>query len=130
MAANNLAMLYADHGKGNGDEAMRLAQDVVRRNPNNPGFADTLGWVYHKKGLHAAAVEQLDKAVKGAAAAGGDNSLYRYHLGMALAAKGDKARARAELQKCLQLAAAEEKRPTPPPTKTPLDEVRRTLDTL
>lgn len=130
IAANNLAMLYADHGRGNPDEAMRLAQEVVRRFPDNPGFADTLGWVYHKKGLHAAAVEQLDRAVKGAAAAGGDNSLYRYHLGMALAAKGDKARARAELQKCLQLAAAEEKRPAAPPTKTPLDEVRRTLDTL
>lgn len=130
IAANNLAMLYADHGRGNPDEAMRLAQEVVRRYPDNPGFADTLGWVYYKKGLHAAAVEQLDKAVKGAAALGGDNSLYRYHLGMALAAKGDKARARAELQKCLQIAAAEEKRPVPPPTKTPLDEVRRTLESL
>lgn len=130
IAANNLAMLYADHGKGNPDEAMRLAQEVVRRFPDNPGFADTLGWVYYKKGLHAAAVEQLDRAVKGAAALGGDNSLYRYHLGMALAAKGDKARARAELQKCLQLAAAEEKRPNKPPTSTPLDEARRTLDTL
>ncbi len=130
IAANNLAMLYADHGKGNPDEAMRLAQEVVRRFPDEPGFADTLGWVYYKKGLHAAAVEQLDKAVKAAAARGGDNSLYRYHLGMALAARGDKARARAELQKCLQLAAAEEKRPVKAPTTTPLDEVRRTLESL
>ncbi|HZB44258.1 MAG TPA: tetratricopeptide repeat protein [Pyrinomonadaceae bacterium] len=130
IAANNLAMLYADYGKGNPDEAMRLAQEVVRRFPDEPGFADTLGWVYHKKGLHAAAVEQLDKAVKGAAARGGDNSLYRYHLGMALAARGDKARARAELQKCLQLAAAEEQRPVKAPTTTPLDEVRRTLESL
>jgi tetratricopeptide (TPR) repeat protein len=130
IAANNLAMLYADHGKGNPDEAMRLAQEVVRRFPDEPGFADTLGWVYYKKGLHAAAVEQLDKAVKAAAARGGDNSLYRYHLGMALAARGDKARARAELQKCLQLAADEEKRPVKAPTTTPLDEVRRTLESL
>ncbi len=130
IAANNLAMLYADHGRGNPDEAMRLAQDVVRRYPDNPGFADTLGWVYYKKGLHPAAVEQLDKAVKSAAKLGGDNSLYRFHLGMALAAKGDKARARAELQKCLQLAAAEEKRTDKPPTPTPLDEARRTLDSL
>ncbi|HEX6623847.1 MAG TPA: tetratricopeptide repeat protein [Pyrinomonadaceae bacterium] len=130
ISANNLAMLYADHGKGNPDEAMRLAQEVVRRFPDEPGFADTLGWVYYKKGLHAAAVEQLDKAVKAAAARGGDNSLYRYHLGMALAARGDKARARAELQKCLQLAADEEKRPVKAPTTTPLDEVRRTLESL
>ena len=123
-------MLYADHGLGNGDEAMRLAQEVVRRSPDEPGFADTLGWVYYRNGIYAAAVEQLQKAVKGAIAKGGDNSLYRYHLGMALAARGDKARARAELQKSLQLAAAEEKRPSPPPTRTPLDEVRRTLDSL
>jgi tetratricopeptide (TPR) repeat protein len=129
-AANNLAMLYADYGKGNGDEAMRLAQDIVRREPENPGFADTLGWVYYKKGLHAAAVEQLSKAVKFATASGGDNSLYRFHLGMALAGKGDKAGAKRELQKSLQLADEEQKRPLKSPTTTPVDEARRTLASL
>lgn len=130
IASNNLAALYGDHGIGNGDEAIRLGQDVVRRFPNNPGFADTLGWVYHRKGLHASAVEQLQKAVSGAAKLGGDNSLYRYHLGMALAAKGDRAAARRELQKSLELHAQEEKRPVRPPTRIPVDEVRRTLETL
>jgi tetratricopeptide (TPR) repeat protein len=99
IAANNLAMLYADFGRGNGDEAMRLAQGIVRRFPDDPGFADTLGWVYYRKGLYSTAVEQLEKAVKGSAAAGDDTSLYRYHLAMALAAKGDKARARSEVSK-------------------------------
>jgi tetratricopeptide (TPR) repeat protein len=130
VAANNLAMLYADHGKGNGDEAMRLAQDIVRRHPSNPGFADTLGWVYFRKGLNDAAVEQLQKAVGGAAKAGGDNSLYRYHLGKALAAKGDKSAARRELQKCLELAALEERRTLRSPSSTPLEDVRRTLESL
>ena len=130
VAANNLAMLYADHGKGNGDEAMQLAQDIVRRYSNNPGFADTLGWVYFKKGLNDAAVEQLQKAVTGASKAGGDNSLYRYHLGKALAAKGDRAAARRELQKCLELAALEQQRTVKSPTQTPLDDVRRTLESL
>lgn len=130
VAANNLAALYADHGIGNGDEAIRLGQDVVRRFPNNPGFADTLGWVYHRKGLHASAVEQLQRAVSGAAKMGGDNSLYRYHFGMALAAKGDRAAARRELQKSLDLHAQEEKRAVKPPTRIPVEEVRRTLETL
>src|SRR5207247_3210254 len=63
IAANNLAWLYAAYGKGNLDEAVRLAQGVVQKNPNVAGFVDTLGWVYYKKGLYAAAVEQLQKAV-------------------------------------------------------------------
>ena len=63
IAANNLAWLYAVTGKGNIDEALRLAQGVVQKNPNVAGFVDTLGWVYYKKNLHAAAVEQLRKAV-------------------------------------------------------------------
>ncbi|MCA1636370.1 MAG: tetratricopeptide repeat protein [Acidobacteria bacterium] len=130
VAANNLAMLYADHGKGNADEAMQLAQDIVRRYPNNPGFADTLGWVYFKKGLNPAAVDQLQKAVSGASKAGGDNSLYRYHLGKALAAKGDRAAARRELQKCLELAALEQQRTVKATSQTPLDDVRRTLESL
>ena len=130
VASNNLAMLYADHGRGNGDEAVRLAQDVARRFPNEPGFADTLGWVYHRKGLHGAAVEQLQRAVAGAAKAGGDNSLYRWHLGAALAAKGDKPAARRELQKCLALAAEEQTRPRRPVTPAPVEDVRRTLESL
>jgi tetratricopeptide (TPR) repeat protein len=130
VAANNLAMLYADYQIGNPDEALRLAQDVVRRFPNNPGFADTLGWVYYRRGLHGSAVEQLQKAVSGASKAGGDNSLYRYHLGAALAAKGDRAAARRELQKCLELHAQEQQRAVRPPTPAPADEVRRLIDSL
>lgn len=99
IAANNLAWNSAEYGKGNLDEAVRLAQDVVQRFPDQPGFADTLGWVYYKKGLHAAAVEQLKKAV----AKQSDNASYRYHLGVALAGMGNKAEARRELEQALRL---------------------------
>ena len=100
VAANNLAWIYAEYGKGDLDEAVRLAQGVVQKYPDVAGFADTLGWVYYKKGLHAAAVEQLQKAL-----AKNDNvsPTYRYHLGMALAGKGDKAAARRELEMSLRL---------------------------
>jgi len=130
IAENNLAALYGEYGKGNAEEAIRLAQDVVRRFPNEPGFADTLGWVYYRKGLHRDAAEQLQRAVSIASKRGGDNSLYRWHLGAALAASGDRAAARRELQKCQELYALEQQRPLKPPTPTPIDDVRRTLESL
>ena len=108
IAANNLAWMYAVHGKGNLDEAQRLAQGVVQRNPNVAGFMDTLGWVYYKKGLHSAAVEQLQKAVKLDEAAAkashvSPSATYRFHLAMALNASGDKQGARRELEAALKL---------------------------
>jgi len=115
FAANNLAWLYAQHGKGNLDEAVRLAQTAVQANPEVPSFVDTLGWVYYKKGLYAAAAEQLKKAATVDENAARRNNLspsptYRYHLGVALAAKGDKAGARREIETALRLA---EKSPFP-----------------
>jgi tetratricopeptide (TPR) repeat protein len=103
FAANNLAWNYAEYGKGNLDEAVRLAQGVVQKFPDEPGYADTLGWVYYKKGLHAAAVEQLQKAVRQTTARRTDSATYRYHLGLALAAAGRKPEARQQLQQALNM---------------------------
>lgn len=113
IAANNLAWLYATTGKGNMDEAVRLAQTVVQRNPNIAGFVDTLGWVYYKKNLYAAAAEQLQKAVALDEAAarsvnGSPSATYQYHLGMALKGKGDKDGSRRALETALRLG---EKKP-------------------
>ena len=109
IAANNLAWNYAAHGKGNLDEAVRLAQMVVQRNPNIAGFVDTLGWVYYKKNLYGAAVEQLRKAIaldEAAARAvkGSPSPTYQYHLGMALKGNGDKGGSQQALQAALRLA--------------------------
>jgi tetratricopeptide (TPR) repeat protein len=127
IAANNLAWLYAVHGEGNLDEAVRLAQGVVQKNPQVAGFVDTLGWVYYKKGLNAVAVEQLQKAVSldetaAIRASVSPSPTYRYHLGMALMAKGDKEGARRELGVALRLA---DKVPFPD-----ADEARKALATL
>lgn len=109
IAANNLAWLYAVNGKGNLDEAVRLAQGVVQKNPNIPGFLDTLGWVYYKKGLYGAAVEQLKKAValdERAAKTGNRSPAanYQYHLGMALKARGDHEAAKRALEQAVRLS--------------------------
>jgi tetratricopeptide (TPR) repeat protein len=110
FAANNLAWLYAEYDKGNMDEAVRLAQGAVQTNPGVPSFSDTLGWVYYKKGLYAAAAEQLRKAISiDEAAARRTNAsptpTYYFHLGVALAANGDKAGARKEIETALRLSA-------------------------
>jgi tetratricopeptide (TPR) repeat protein len=123
FASNNLAWNYAEHGKGNLDEAVRLAQLAVQRQPEEAGFADTLGWVYFKKGLHAAAVEQLQKAVTKTAARGDDAALYRLHLAQALAAAGRKAEARQQLQQALSAKAN-------PLAPDQAEEARRALATL
>ena len=115
FAANNLSWNYAEYGKGSLDEALRLAQMVVQRNPNIAGFVDTLGWVYYKKNLYAAAAEQLKKAVDldeaaARAANKSPSATYQYHLGMALKAKGDKDASRRALEAALRLA---QKKPFP-----------------
>src|SRR5437588_102135 len=130
ISENNLAMLYVEHDKVNAEEAIRLAQDIVRRFPGEPGFADTLGWVYFRNGLYPDAADQLQRSVALASKQGGDNSLYRWHLGAALAASGDRTAARRELQKCQELYALEQQRPIKAPTPTPIDDVRRTLESL
>jgi tetratricopeptide (TPR) repeat protein len=109
FAANNLAWLYAEYGKGNMDEAVKLAQGIVQSNPEVPTFADTLGWVYYKKGLYGAATEQLKKAVAVDEALarrvnGSPSPTYHFHLGVALAAKGDKGGARREIESALRLS--------------------------
>ena len=53
IAANNLAWLLAATGEKNLDEALQLAQTTVEKNPNTPGYYDTLGWIYFKKGLYS-----------------------------------------------------------------------------
>jgi tetratricopeptide (TPR) repeat protein len=124
FSANNLAWNYAEHGGGNLDEAMRLAQGVVQKLQDEPGFADTLGWVYYKKGLYAAAVDQLQKAVDKSKAKGADSPVYRLHLGQALASAGRKAEARQQLQQAL--SAGKDNALTP----RQADDARRTLATL
>jgi tetratricopeptide (TPR) repeat protein len=127
IAANNLSWLYAVTGKGNLDEAVRLAQTVVQRSPNVAGFVDTLGWVYYKKNLYSAAVEQLQKAVAldeaaSRAANVPPSAAYHYHLGMALKGKGDTEGSRRALETALRLA---EKK-----TFNEVEDARKALATL
>jgi tetratricopeptide (TPR) repeat protein len=107
IASNNLAWIIVGTENGNPDEALQFARGAVEKVPNNPAFYDTLGWVYHKKGLQGPAVENLKKAVAmeaaQAAARGREaNPAYNLRLGIALAAQGDKQNARKEVEIALR----------------------------
>src|SRR5687768_9971551 len=119
--------MYAEQGKGNLDEALRLAQGVVQKNPNVAGFVDTLGWVYYKKEVYDLAVDQLQKAVSldeaaARAVKGSPSATYQYHLGMALKGKGDREGSRRALEASLRLA---EQKPF-----AEIDEARKALASL
>jgi tetratricopeptide (TPR) repeat protein len=76
-AANNLAWIYAEEGRL--EDALRLATNAERALQQRPEPADTLGWVYYRKGLSAGAIEAFEKAIARAP----DRAIYHYHLGLA-----------------------------------------------
>ena len=107
IAANNLAWVISESDQGNMDEALQFARAAVEKAPTNPAFYDTLGWVYHKKGLQGPAIESLKKAVAmeaaQAAARGKEpNPAYNLRLGIVLAAQGDKQNARKAVEVALK----------------------------
>ncbi len=75
-AANNLAWLYS-HGNGNLDVAMTLAQTAWEHAPDDAGVADTLGWIYHQKGVYLKARGLLGEALKSMP----DHPVVLYHMG-------------------------------------------------
>jgi putative PEP-CTERM system TPR-repeat lipoprotein len=99
-AANNLAWLYAEDGRL--DDALRLATSAERALEQRPEPADTLGWVYYRKGLFARAIEAFEKALARAP----EKALYHYHLGLARLKAGQRFEGRAAIQHALGLGLA------------------------
>jgi len=81
LAANNLAWLLADKvNKSDLDEALKLAQTAKDVYPEDPRIADTLGYVYLKKGLTDNALAQFQMASEKQ----GDDPTILYHMASAL----------------------------------------------
>lgn len=111
IAANNLAWILAERGQ-NLDVALALAQTAKAELPDSAEVADTLGWIYFKKGLFGEAVNVLQEVVvkePGVAA-------YHYHLGFSSAKNGDTTVTVKSLETALKLdpkaSEAEEARST------------------
>lgn len=94
-ARNDLAWLLADSGQDL-DRALALAEQAHRLDPR-PEFTDTLGWVRLKRKELDPAVAAFEEATKGKP---GDPTLI-YHLGLALAQRGDHDRALTLLRQAL-----------------------------
>jgi tetratricopeptide (TPR) repeat protein len=109
---NNRAYSIAEDG-GDLDQALAYSQEALRKVPGNPALLDTLAWVYTKRKMNDSAIQILNKLVR----ENPDVSSFHYHLGTALAQKGDRAKAKAELTMALS------KKPSP-------DEVSKIKDSL
>ena len=100
-AKNNLAYLLAERGE-NLDRALDLAQEAKAMLPENPNTADTLGWVLYKKGIASAAIGYLQEADQGFGTRNPSFGIVRQHLALAYQANGEKAKARATLERTLK----------------------------
>ena len=96
-AANNLAWNYAENG-GHLDVALGLAQRARELDPNDPGVADTLGWISYKKRLYPTAVSLLRESNTKLKESSPE---VLYHLGMAYHKNGDNTLAAETLSKAL-----------------------------
>lgn len=118
VLANNLASLLADNrtDKASLNRAYELVQRF--RKSEVPQFKDTLGWISYRVGKTNEAIPLLEDAVKQLP----EVPVLRYHLGMSYLAKGDKSKAREELEKALQLAGTQ--------SFDQAEEIRKTLKGL
>ncbi len=98
VAANNLAWLIAERS-GNLDLALQYAQVAVAALPDSGGPLDTLGWIYHRKGMSERAIVALLDAVNKEPR----SARFHYHLGLAYAGGGDSRLARRALEQALLL---------------------------
>jgi tetratricopeptide (TPR) repeat protein len=84
----NLAYVLAEE-RQELDRALELAQNAVAKAPEQPRMADTLGYVYLRKGLTEPALSQFDAALRMDDDAGAsDRARIHYHRGLALAELG------------------------------------------
>jgi putative PEP-CTERM system TPR-repeat lipoprotein len=91
---NNLAVLYK---RENDPRAVATAEQAYKLAPGSPMIADTLGWILVEQGATTRGLDLLQKA----ATASPKNSEIQYHLAVALAKAGDKAKSRQQLEALL-----------------------------
>lgn len=99
VAANNLAVNLTEHGEL--DEALQYAMRAREVAPAAPFIMDTLGWIYYKQELWEKASPLLAEAAERLES----SPVVRYHYGMLLAKRGEKALAEKELAFALSLGA-------------------------
>ena len=98
LAANNLSWILAQSGKpADLNEALRLAQIAKDQFPEDARIADTLGYVYLKKGLAENALAQFQLAVEKLP----EEPTINYHMALALVELSRNPEARKYVEKAL-----------------------------
>jgi tetratricopeptide (TPR) repeat protein len=105
IVLNNLAFGLAEHN-GDLDQALTMAQQAKRLLPTMAEVSDTLAWIYLKKNLPDQALPILHDIVT----KNPGRPTFHYHLGMAMAQKGEKSQAREEVNKALALNPASDEK--------------------
>jgi tetratricopeptide (TPR) repeat protein len=114
-AANNLAILYSEHG-GDKEKALQLAQMAKEALPDDPIISDTLGWILYKRGVYQRALGLLKETAEKMPS----NAEVQYHLGMTYFRLGNKAAAKQGLTQAFRLS----------PNFSGMDEAKATLAQL
>jgi len=102
LAQAGLARAMIELGKDS-NVALGLAQQARSSAPDDPTVADDLAWVYVKKGLPQMAIPLLRQAVDKMPR----DASFRFHLGMAYSAAGNKTAARLALLNARRLGLTE-----------------------
>jgi cellulose synthase operon protein C len=102
VASNELARLMLSTGE-NLDIALALAQTAGKGLPNSPAVADTLGWIYYRKGVYPLAVNYLEEALKLEEKNNmPENPDIQYHLGWAYEKSAQPAQSRQHFEQVLK----------------------------
>ena len=102
-ASNNLAYILLETNS-NPDLALQLAQTARREDPEQPTFADTLGWALYQKGVYDSAINMFKEAIRlSDKYKQPDNPTYHYHLGLAYARASQPALAKQNLERVLKI---------------------------
>lgn len=97
LASNNLAAILSDI-RGDAASLQRAKELAIKFEASSqPGFLDTLGWIYYKTEEYPKAIELLSKVVDKQPKI----ALFQYHLGMIYYKSGDKENAKIHLRKAL-----------------------------
>ncbi len=102
QAANNLALLLAEHkdDQQSLDRALQLIEPL--QTSNNASYLDTLGWVYHHRGDNDKALSALLQADELMP----QQQLIQYHLGSVYFSKGKLEQARQHLEEAVKPQAS------------------------
>jgi tetratricopeptide (TPR) repeat protein len=98
VALNNLALITLDT-PGQLDKALELAKRARDILPRAPAIADTLGWVYFRRGEYDRALPLIQESVEQLP----DNQEIQFHLGITQYMLGNEQEAKANLEKALSI---------------------------